>query len=198
LQSSSTPESYFANSISANKLRWNGWVAIVYFVATLLVTLLSFLPEQAPLAVGAAFQIALAVIGIYLFLELFRFLQARFDCEGIGIYVLSYIGLTVLMTIVSCIGAFQTTDELTITMTLMLGSLPVFGLFMFLFGLKLRRIGAPTRELRRFSTVTLVSGGCAVSIVLIPAALILWFAWDVLLAQMFFAGAEELDAGRRT
>ena len=190
------PAKWSNSSLTVSDLKLAGWLSLLMFVMTVFLVVLEYTPDLMPLFVLASLEVIHGAISIFLFFRLFNYLQDRFECRGFGLYVILYSLFSIVLTALSCFNLYQADDSISIADKIILFLLLAYGVFSIFLGMKMKQIQYPNRELTWFASITLYSGIMTVTLVLLPVALILWFIWNILLALLFFKGANELAEAR--
>jgi len=187
------PPGYSEASLSIGRLRSAAWLSIFYFFLSLPSLWFAIFPSSVPNTVLRGFEILIVVLFAYLLLTLKAFLSTRFRPDGFDKFVYLIVGVTAVSAIPGIVWPNPTGDDL-ISGIAAIGFLPINGIVWLIFGVKLRRIGRGFPYLGGFAILNIILGAMLITVVLVPFALVLGFAWDILLALVFFAAAREVAA----
>ena len=187
-------------SLTARKLRVAGWLGLLYVLvvgsdmALPFVALQTESPALGFLSDGLG--VTSAVLWIYL-LFLFRdFVAARFQVLDLNRYVIPLAILSVLLVGVGIALTRVENEEAALIISSALFALLVpTGVVTALLGKRLLKIETAYPYLRALCWTTIVSGVLSALVVLALLAVPVSMAADVLMALLFFRGAQELERG---
>ena len=192
------PDAFLNGPLTREKLRYTGWLALLYLLLTPPHIGVSFMSG---IEVGDNFYVnvnrLLTVVdtAIYIFLLFIfkQFVNVRFGFNRADRYISILIGLSVVMAVLSFLmpSDAETFDVPTIGYFVLL--VP-FGVVSILFGKRLLSINTDFSYLRLYSWSTIVAGVLLATVILFLLALPVGLVSSFALAMIFFTAAGELKA----
>jgi hypothetical protein len=185
------PQGYLRDAAYGRKLRALTWLALIYFVLSGLMLVITFKP--ALLSEGMALMVELLsdIVFIQLVLSLREFLAKRFGCNDVNWQVFAFVVLTIVSFTSSAAIWLDSSNSASLFETLQFLLLVPYGIVAFLFGFKIRKIKERFPYLTGFAWVNMIFGASLALIVLAFVALIIGPLWDILLAMIFLTAARE-------
>ena len=180
-------------SITKEQLNLAGWLSITNAVITIPIFVLSIFLVSTTARHAKAIQVVLTLVSLGLFIRIFwspkELLNSRFQFHGVDLYISLLIGINIAISILSFLAMksnlFEWAMNILSTMALM-----AQGIILIMFATRLLRLPENLYGLLKpYSHITIVSGICAITIILFWAAIIAGAVTDVILGIIFFRAA---------
>lgn len=183
-------------TLTKEKLNLAGWCAVTSGVITIPSFMLWAFLDSHPSSGADVFQATLTLIGlalfIYIFSSLLQLLNIRFDFHDTDVLINLLIWINIGAAILNLLVLLVSRLEALIGALLVI-ALVAFGLIYVAFGVRLLRFSQPLFGLLKpFSYMSIVTGICFATIVLIPVGLMTSAIADVILGIIFFRAAENM------
>ena len=197
LDASKVPSEYLATGPASPKLRLCGWLSLLYTFLLIPLFVLGFLEGMTEQSVGYkvsgyALELISMTIWVYFFLTFKQFINARFNFYSANNNFNLLITLTVASTLLTIVitaimGVSETAGFIDLAV------LVIAGVVMILLGRKLLKIEQEYKHLKLYAWLTLITGICSVTIILVLLVIPIVIASGVVLMLLFFHAANEIE-----
>jgi hypothetical protein len=182
-------------SLTKEQLTRAGWISIANAVFTIPAIVMSFFLESAEGTGPRLAQAILIVVGLGLFIYVLLFLKQllhlRFRFHDVDLYISYLLWGNLSLSLFHLLSLVSPEFEWAVAILSILAYI-FFGILSILFSSRLLRL--PYRFyglLKAYCYITMISGACFVTVVLLPLGILVGAASDVILGIVFFRAAEE-------
>jgi hypothetical protein len=182
-------------SLTKEQLTRAGWISIANAIFTIPAIAMSYLLESAEGTGPRLAQAILIVVGLGLFIYVLLFLKQllnlRFRFHDVDIYISYLLWGNLSLSLFQLLSLVTPEFKSAVDILSILASV-FFGILSILFSSRLLRL--PYRFyglLKAYCYITMISGICFVTVLLLPVGILVEAASDVILGIVFFRAAEE-------
>jgi hypothetical protein len=182
-------------SLTKEKLHVAGWVAVANAVFTIPAIALSYFLESMEETGARLAQAILLVVGlglfVYLLSSLRQLLNSRFRFHDADIYISYLLWGNVSLSLFHLLSLLNREFESAVGILSIMAYI-FFGILSILFGIRLMRLPYSLYGLLKpYCYLTIVSGACIITILLLPVGILVGAITDVILGIIFFRAAEQ-------
>jgi hypothetical protein len=182
-------------SITKERLNLAGWVAITNGIFTIPAVVISFYlgSDQGMGTTLAQAILIVASLGLFVYIisSLKLLLNSRFQFHDVDIYISYLIWGNLSLSIFHLLSLVNKEFEWAVTILSILAYI-FFGILSIMFATRLLKLaGNLYGLLKPFSHLSLLSGICFISIMLLPVGILVGAVSDVILGVIFFRAAEQ-------